>query len=206
MPRNDDSVTQTNAEKNVLVTHKEKHMKKKTTQRRTKAAVAATLMAMPMLSSPGLIYGQKGAPPTEVGTKAMIKSSPDMYWKFSENFHKHKGDLWLAGVGDGHTIYEKPNGEMFYIDTKTGDMKEVSSKVFHKAVIPGVSHGRPQDKADKSVDGGMIKGEYIKFDGIKGESKVKLLGVDANGDVVHQKPNGEMFTVNKKTGHITLMK
>jgi hypothetical protein len=172
-------------------------MKKKTTQRRAKAAVAATLMAMPMLSSPGLIYGQKGAPPTEIGTKEMIKSSPNMYWKFSENFHKHKGDLWLAGVGDGHTIYEKPNGEMFYIDTKTGDMKEVSSKVFMK---------HTPDNA-KSVEGGMIKGEtYIKFDGIKGESKVKLLGVDDNGNVVHQKPTGEMFTVNKKTGHITLMK
>lgn len=174
-------------------------MKKKTrnSQRRAKVAVTATLMAMPMLSSPGLIYGQKGAPPTEIGTKAMIKSSPDMYWKFSDSFQKMKGDLWLAGVGDGHTIYERSNGDMFYIDGQTGDMKEVSSKVFEKQ----------SSNNARSVDGGYIKQEtYIKFDGIKGESKVKLLGVDANGDVVHQKPNGDVFTVNKKTGHVTLMK
>jgi hypothetical protein len=174
-------------------------MKKKTTQRRAKAAVAATLMAVPMLSSPGVIYGQKGAPPP---SSAEMKSTdmhkmPNTYLKFSEVMEKHKGDLWLAGVGDGHTIYQKQNGEMFYIDTKTGDMKELSNKVFMKG----------ESKDDKrSIDGGMIKGEYIKFDGIKGESKVKLLGVDAKGNVVHQKPNGEKFIVDEATGHITVLK
>lgn len=177
-------------------------MKKKTTQRRAKAAVAATLMVMPMLSSPGVIYGQKGTPATtEVGTKAIMKSSPDLYMKFSENFEKHKGDLWLAGVGDGHTIYEKSNGDMFYIDTKTGDMKEVSSKVFAKHT-PDIRR-----KGTKSDDGGYIKQEtYIKLDAVKGESKVKLLGVDAKGNVVHQKPNGEIFIVDESTGHITVLK
>ena len=167
-------------------------MKKKTgnTQRRVKAAVAATLMAMPMLSSPGVSYGQKGTPAPQ--TKAAYEG----YLKFSDSFHKHKGDLWLAGVGDGHTIYEKSNGEMFYIDGQTGDMKEVSSDVFHKG----------ETKDDKKASGYEKQHTYIKLDGVKGESKVKLLGVDANGDVVHQKPNGEMFTVNKKTGHVTLMK
>jgi hypothetical protein len=170
-------------------------MKKKTTKRRAKAAVAATLMAMPMLSSPGVIYGQKGTPaPTTTEMKsAEMHKMPNNYLKFSESFHKIKGDLWLAGVGDGHTIYEKSNGEMFYIDEQTGDMKEVSSKVFMKV------------EADKKTSS-FEKQHYIKFDGIKGESQVKLLGVDADGNVVHQKPNGEMFTVNKKTGHITLMK
>ncbi len=179
-------------------------MKKKTTQRRAKAAVAATLMALPMLSSPGVIYGQKGAPATtEVGTNVVIKSSPEM-WKYSSIYQKIKGDLWLAGVGDGHTIYEKQNGDMFYIDTKTGDMKPVSSDVFHK-------HFRPNPAGDgtteqKSTGGGYEKQTYVKFDGIKGESKVKLLGVDAKGNVVHQKSNGEIFTVDNKTGHITLIK
>ncbi|HEY6172245.1 MAG TPA: hypothetical protein VIX80_08310 [Candidatus Kapabacteria bacterium] len=165
-------------------------MKKKTTERRVKAAVAATLMAMPMLSSPGVSYGQKGTPAPQ--TKAAYEG----YLKFSDSFHKHKGDLWIAGVGDGHTIYEKPNGEMFYIDTKTGDMKEVSSKVFMKHTPDA-----------KSVEGGYIKQEtYIKFDGVKGESKVKLLGVDAKGNVVHQKPNGEKFIVDEATGHVTVLK
>jgi hypothetical protein len=171
-------------------------MKKKTTQRRAKAAVAATLMAMPMLSSPGVIYGQKGTPaPTEVGTNAMIKTSPDMYLKYSDTFIKLKGDLWLAGVGDGHTIYEKSNGEMFYIDTKTGDMKEVSADAFHK--------GETKDKKTNSYE---KQHTYIKFDGIKGESKVKLLGVDSKGNVVHQKPNGEKFIVDENDGHVTVLK
>lgn len=178
-------------------------MKKKTTQRRAKAAVAATLMAVPMLSSPGVIYGQKGAPApstTEMKSTDMHIKMSNNYLKFTSVMEKHKGDLWLAGVGDGHTIYEKSNGEMFYIDTKTGDMKEVSSKVFHK-------HSPDLGRRDaKSVDGGMIKGEYIKFDGIKGESKVKLLGVDAKGNVVHQKPGGEIFIVDESTGHITVLK
>ncbi len=174
-------------------------MKKKTIQRRAKAAVAATLMAMPMLSSPGVTYGQKGAPPpstTEMKSTDMHMKMPTHYLKYSDSFEKHKGNLYLAGVGDGHTIYQKENGDMFYIDTKTGDMKEVSSKVFHKE----------SPILLKNVDGGNIKGEYHKFDGVKGESKVKLLGVDAKGNVVHQKPNGEKFIVDESTGHITVLK
>ena len=162
-------------------------MKKKTsvTGRRTKAAVAATLMAVPMLSSPGVTYGQKGAPPSTTEMKSTdMHKMPSNYLKFSEVMEKHKGDLWLAGVGDGHTIYQKQNGEMFYIDTKTGDMKPVSSDVFHK--------GETKDKKTHSYEKQQT---YIKFDGIKGESKVKLLGVDAKGNVVHQKPNGEKFVV-----------
>lgn len=172
-------------------------MKKKTTQRRAKAAVAATLMVVPMLSSPGVTYGQKGTPPpTTSGAKSTdMHKMPTNYLKFSEVMEKHKGDLWLAGVGDGHTIYQKSNGEMFYIDTKTGDMKEVSSDVFIKG----------ESKDDKKSSS-YHKMAYIKFDGIKGESKVKLLGVDANGDVVHQKPNGEKFIVDEKTGHVTVLK
>jgi outer membrane protein assembly factor BamB len=119
---------------------------------------------------------------------------PSTYLKFSDVMEKHKGDLWLAGVGDGHTIYQKSNGEMFYIDTKTGDMKEVSADAFHK--------GESKEKKTNAYH----KMEYIKFDGIKGESKVKLLGVDANGDVVHQKPNGEKFIVDEATGHVTVLK
>lgn len=166
-------------------------MKKKTsvTGRRTKAAVAATLMALPMLSSPGVTYGQKGTPAPQ--TKAAYEG----YLKFSSVMEKHKGNLYLAGVGDGHTIYQKENGEMFYIDTKTGDMKSVSSDVFHK--------GETKDKKTHSYEKQQT---YIKFDGIKGESKVKLLGVDANGDVVHQKPNGEKFIVDEATGHVTVLK
>ncbi len=168
---------------------KENDMKKnRHTSRAKKAAVAVTLLGTPMFATPGFVYGQKADP----ASTSKASRSVNMYLKFTDVFEKYKGDLYIAGVGEGHTIYEKSNGDMFYIDTETGNMKPVSSKVFMKV-----------ENSDKRSSSGNT---YIKFDGIKGESKVKILGVDANGNVVHQKENGDKFTVNLKTGHVTLIK
>lgn len=170
-------------------------MKKKSINRNAKAVVAASLAALPMLSSPGVTYGQKGAAPaaTEMSTKA-IQKMPS-YYKLADVIQKIKGNLWLAGVGDGHTIYEKSDGSMFYLDEKTGDMHQVSPEVFHK--------GDSKDTRSRATSNTYIK---IDFGDYKLSNKLTILGVDAKGNVVHQKPDGSTFTVDKRTGHVTLIK
>ena len=126
--------------------------------------------------------------------------SAQSYLKFSDSFEKIKGDFWIAGVGDNHVIYQRPNGEYFYIDEQTGDIKQLPSDGSHKTTMPD------QGARVSKVDSFTWKMSFVKFDGAEGDSKVTLLGVDANGDIVNQRANGEKFTVNRKTGHISLMK
>jgi hypothetical protein len=157
-------------------------------KRGNKAAIVATMLAVPMISTPAMVYGQKGETPAPA---AKMKRAENSYLKFANLQHKIGSEsVTILGVGDGNTIYEKPNGSKFYIDPRTGDMKPVSEKHWIKMTT----------STQASVD------MFIKLDGVKGESAVKLVGVDADGSVIHQRPDGTQFKVHQKTGHITLMK
>jgi hypothetical protein len=175
-------------------------MKKTTTKknRSTKAAVAATMMAVPILTMPATGIAQKssGASAT-ASTSAQIKTP---VFKFESAFEKQRGDLWIAGVGDGHTIYENSRGEYFYIDPNTGDMKTVTGKHFDKVEI----HLNRSSKVKWTSDLDGVKGEST--DGIKGESKVKLVGVDAQGNVIQTNSRGEKFYLNTVTGDMVFVK
>ncbi|MCE7902439.1 MAG: hypothetical protein DYH20_07220 [Gammaproteobacteria bacterium PRO9] len=163
--------------------------------KKSKVAVAAALAAVPMFATPGITYGQRAA-----RMPAPATESAQSHLKFSDSFVKIKGDFSIAGVGDNHIIYQRPNGEYFYIDEQTGDIKQLPSDGPRKMTTAD------QGARAAKVDSFTWKMSFVKFDGAEGDSKVTLLGVDANGDIVNQRANGEKFTVNRKTGHITLMK
>ena len=153
-----------------------------------KAAIVATMLAVPMISTPAVVYGQKGETPAPA---SKMKRAENGYIKFANLQHKVGSEsVTILGVSDGHTIYEKPNGSKFYIEPETGDMKIVSEKHWIKMTS--------SSRASSDI--------FIKFDGIKGESSVTLVGVDADGNVIHQKPDGTQFKVHTKTGHVTLLK
>lgn len=157
------------------------------TQRNTKAAIVATLLTAPMLATPAVTYGQRGeTTPTEKSAKESKGSNT--YFKFGHIDQKTGSDLTIIGVGDGRTIYEKPNGDKFYIDTETGDMKTVSDNYWMKWREETAS-------ARKRVN-------YIKIQA----KDFKIVGVDADGEVIHEKPNGQRFRVNTATGDITIQK
>jgi len=131
---------------------------KKTTnnkKRNAKAAVAATMMAVPILSMPAQGIAQKTPATTETTTSTTAPTKPPRFvFKFESAFEKMKGDLWIAGVGDGHTIYQNSRGEYFYIDPNTGDMKTVTGKHFDKVEIHNFRYMKWKDV---SLDGAEIK-------------------------------------------------
>ncbi len=167
-------------------------MKKKssTSSRGNKAAIVATILAVPMISTPSEVYAQRGEKETKVQRAETTRTS-DTFIKFQSLQQKvGSSSVSIIGVGDGHTIYQRPNGTKFYVDPETGDMKSVSDKYWIKMTeTTTAAHDM-----------------FIKLDGIKGESSVKLVGVDADGSVIHQKPDGTQFKVHTKTGHVTLLK
>lgn len=166
-------------------------MKKKSSKKSggNKAAIVATMLAVPMISTPAMVYGQKGETPAPI---AKTKRAENSYIKFANLQHKiGSPTVAIIGVGDGHTIYEKPNGDKFYIEPETGDMKSISENYWIK-----MTSNTTRASSDM----------FIKLDGIKGESAVTIVGVDADGSVIHQKPDGTQFKVHTKTGHVTLMK
>jgi hypothetical protein len=168
--------------------------------RNAKAAVAATMMAMPILSMPAIGIAQKSPTTTETTTTTTTTTrikSP--IFKFESVLEKHKGDLWIAGIGDGHTIYENSRGEFFYIDPSTGDMKMVTGKHFDKVEIRNLRYVKVKDA---SVDGADIKSTGAE----KQHGKITLVGVDAQGNVIEMNSRGEKFYLNTVTGDMVFVK
>lgn len=168
------------------------------TSRNTKAAIAATIMAVPIFGMPS-----KGLTQVRSATEAPTKGTAGkVFMKLSAVLDKHKGDVWLAGVGDGHTIYQNSRSEFFYIDPNTGDMKFLSKDYFHKEpfgstkktfVLPHV--------LEKSGTMNRSDGGHIKM-----EAKVKLLGVDEKGNVIQQNSKGEKFYLSLTNGDMVFVK
>jgi hypothetical protein len=176
-------------------------VKKKQSQknRNTKAAIAATIMAVPIFGMPSKGLTQvKGA--TESSTEKA--ATTHLYLKYEAAFEKHKGDLWIAGVGDGHSIYQNARGEYFYIDPSTGDMKFLSSDYF----IKGESSQRKAFVLPHVLEKSGTISSKSSSSGIKRDSKVTLLGVDQMGNVIQENSKGEKFYLNTKTGDMVFVK
>lgn len=87
------------------------------------------------------------------------------------------------GVLDGRPVFKTEQGEYFQVEPSTGDLK------FNSAESLGYMKYEPKDRlvAVKTV----AWKTFIKFDTIKGESKLSVLGVDAQGHVAQQNSRGE---------------
>lgn len=181
---------------------------KKTTSKKTshaKAAVTAALMAVPVFGMPskGLTQVKGNSETTEL-TRKDAQKMPKDYWKYSSSFEKFKGGTWIAGVGDGHTIYENSRGEFFYIDAETGDMKTLTNDFVIKGhmnsakafVLPHVL-----EKSGRMAS--QTEGESPAF---KMQNKVTLLGVDTAGNVIQENSKGERFYLNTSTGDMVFVK
>jgi hypothetical protein len=130
----------------------------------------------------------KPAAPAAVAAKpasASASSSTDFTIKYGATFWKWKGELSAVGMMDGQPVFKTSKGEYFTVEPSTGDLK------FHSAESLGFIKLNSNDKlvAIKTVSWKT----FIKFDGIKGESKVSVLGVDAQRHVVQQNSRGEKF-------------
>ncbi len=114
--------------------------------------------------------------------------------KYAAKFHKDWGQLSAAGMLNGQPVFKNAQGEFFQVELSTGDLK------FHTAESLGFMKFDPKGKA---VSSRTLN--FIKFDGIKGEQRVSLVGVDLMGHVLQKTSQGETFYLSP-TGDMVFVK
>jgi hypothetical protein len=97
---------------------------------------------------------------------------------------KLKGELTCPGTLQGAPVFKNTKGEYFTVDCNTGDLR------FHTAESLG--YIKIGDASSRTKGSNL----FIKFDGIKGEQRVTLAGVDAQGRVLQQNSRGEVFSLS----------
>ncbi len=103
--------------------------------------------------------------------------------KFAGTFMKWRGGLSVAGMMNGRPVFRTPQGEFFQVDAATGNLQ------FHSAESLGfLKLGTPQGRA-----GAPRNPAFLKWEGMKGEQRVSVLGVDAQGHVIQENSRGERF-------------
>jgi hypothetical protein len=160
--------------------------KKSNGSKSRKLAVAATIVAVPMIA--GSALAQRGVTADSSAPTKMTTSRSKMYIKYSERFIKMESPLTIAGLDEGHTIYKNSRGEYFYIEPSTGDMKTVSSDIFIKWT-------------ESYIKGNSGRVAHLKFEGkMKHFPDVSIVGVDAAGNTLMKNSSGEIFHLDSKTG------
>ena len=164
----------------------------KTRNRRSAASSGAALAAV-MLASPALAAPAPAAPLDQSPAPASRSSGFEKHLsdtrsvghiKFKSEF-KHKDEYSVAGVGDGHVVFEDERGQLYYVDDATGDQKFVSRKVAVKL---------HRDWASDRI--GTHK-EKIKY---------SILGLDQDGRTIMSNPAGENFYLDTATGDMIFVK
>lgn len=135
---------------------------------------AATVLSAGLLLVPGL-----EAQSTAAAGKTTVAPRPVGYLKFTANFYKFSKALELAGVLNHVPVYRTEKGELFVVDPHTGNLNFLGDRNF--SVSPMVKGGQPYGLP-------AIKWEYIKW-----ERKLSLVGVDQEGRNIHENLKGERF-------------
>jgi hypothetical protein len=144
----------------------------------TGAAAQAPKAAAPATKAPSA----PAAAPMPASPPAAGRSA-DYHIKFANTFIKWQASLAVAGMLNGSPVFKTPQGEFFQVEPNTGDLKWMSPESLGYIKM---AEGRVSLTGARSTS-------FIKFDGIKGESKVSVLGVDAQGHVLQQNSRGERF-------------
>ena len=154
------------------------------------AALVAVMLAAPGLAAPALDQKAGQSPASESSArsagyeKQMGQTRSYAYIKFKSE-DKHKGEFSVAGVGDGHVVFEDERGNLFYVDDATGDQKFVSRDIFMKVEL---------NRAAKTV-------AWHKLGG-----KVTILGVNQDGKTIMSNAGGEKFYLDAATGDMIFVK
>ena len=152
------------------------------------AALAAVMLAAPALAAPAPAASLDQSPAPASRSSGFEKHLSDtrsvghIKWK-SE--YKHKDEYSVAGVGDGHVVFEDERGQLFYVDDATGDQKFVSR---HYVVKILNTQARDRFPAHKLTD------------------KVTILGVDQDGRTIMSNTHTENFYLDAATGDMIFVK
>ena len=112
-------------------------MNKSSTRRSRKrtlsnATIAATVLAVPMLSATSPALARSSRPPAGPALSRSFSQAVAAHLKYADVCLKLAGTFTIVGLDNGHTIYKNARGGYFYLDPATGDMKAVSSETYFK--------------------------------------------------------------------------
>lgn len=152
----------------------------------TNAQVSAAMLSAGVLLAPGVSATAQGAlkaAPSSAKTGSE-RSAGSTHIKFASNFLKWGADLRVAGLLNGRPVFKTRQGEFFQVEPASGDLRFLSSESLGYIKVSDLRVER--SAAPKA-------GIFIKFDGIKGEQRVLVAGVDAQGNVIQENSRGERF-------------
>ena len=164
--------------------------RKRVTVASSGAALAAVMLATPGLAAPAIDQQTAQSPVSESSARSTGyekqhgQARSYGHFKFKSEF-KHKGEFSVAGVGDGHVVFEDERGNLFYVDDATGDQKFVSR---HYVVKILNTQARDRFPAHKLTD------------------KVTILGVDQDGRTIMSNTHTENFYLDAATGDMIFVK
>ena len=164
-------------------------MAKTHNRNRSAAASSGAALAAVMLAAPALA-ASPAAPPVDQASrstgyeKQMSATRSVGHIKFTSEF-KHKDEYSVAGVGDGHVVFEDERGQLFYVDDATGDQKFVSRHYVLKLTNIQARDG---------------------FHPHKMMAKVTIVGLDQDGRTIMSNPAGENFYLDIATGDMIFVK
>lgn len=154
------------------------------------AALAAVMLAAPALAAPPVdqATAQSPAPATasrSTGYEKQMSATRSVgHIKFQSEY-KHKDDYSVAGVGDGHVVFEDQRGQLFYVDDATGDQKFVERRFVVKLHRDWAS--------DRMGTHKMM-------------TVVHILGIDQDGRTIMSNAAGENFYLDAATGDMIFVK
>ena len=154
------------------------------------AALVAVMLAAPGLAAPALDQKAEQSPVSESSARgAGYEKHKDQTRSYGhiklKSEYKHKSEYSVAGVGDGHVVFEDERGNLFYVDDATGDQKFVSREIFMKVEL---------NRAGKTDLWHKLSG------------KVTILGVDQDGKTIMSNSGGEKFYLDAATGDMIFVK
>ena len=152
----------------------------------TAAMLSAGFLLAPGASAMAQGVSKTAAPGAKSPTEASAMST---YMKYARNFDKWHGTLSVVGMLDRRPVFKTEQGEFFQVDPNTGDLK------FHTAESLGYIKMHMPSARESSAPSVSERrsASFIKFDGIKGEQRVSVRGVDAMGNVIQENSRGERF-------------
>ncbi len=175
----------------------------------SQTSAAAMLSAGVLLVSGASVAAQ--APKPASGQKAPVATAAtaptpqpaanakaeSIFIKWAGTFHKYGSTLRVAGTMNGSPVFMTDKGEFFQVDVQTGDLK------FHSPAALGLAKeddwerkggkGAAPAAAPAAKPAGGSGLPFIKWNYIKLENRVSVLGVDAQGHVIQQNSRGERF-------------
>lgn len=155
---------------------------------KSRSSAAVLLSAGVLLAGGQAASAQGAATAAAPGAKAPSdRSAINTHIKFATSFQKWHGTLSVAGMLNQQPVFKTVQGEFFQVDPATGDLK------FHSAE----SLGYIKVQAGRSPASSSRSSSFLKFDGIKGEQKVSVVGVDAQGRVLQENNRGERFHLDR---------